>query len=142
MNKKVKFVAVVFLGMICMFVIGAIEWIQWQEYKKYNVDVVASLASTNLAPENTLVVEGATQYQHTIKYSVSGQEIIATPYLSQDNSDELTRKKQIIIKVLSNNPRRIIQSEDEFSSGANWFLVGLFLFFVSIFALHLLRQEK
>ena len=132
---------ILFLGAFCMFVIGGIEFYQLKEYENNRVEVTANLAGSKTEPEHILSSPGARSYQHSVRYSVAGQEIFAMPYFSKNESEKLLSEGKLKIVVLSNNPKRIILSEQELSNGSIWFILGFCLLLLSLFSWYLLRKE-
>ena len=141
MNKRIKFVSSLFVGSICMFVVGIIEYIQLREYQENAIEVTANLAVSNKQAEHILIVDGIKNFQHTIRYIVLNREVYASPYFTKELSDRLVNEGKLQVTVLKNRPNRVILSESEYSNGVIWFSFGIFISILSLLGWYILRKE-
>jgi len=141
MSKR-TFVASLFVLTICFFVLGGIELMQYVEFKNYARTSTASLSRKVVNPESTIVVKGQQMYAYPLVFkSDTGQNIHVSPYVDASMKNELLAGNSIQIMYLSNNPRRIFFTTEEFSPGILWFVLGLVSGAAAMFALRLYRRE-
>ncbi len=142
MSKR-KFCAALIVLALCSFTIGAIELIQYIDFKDNARTANATLATDDPKPKDTMVISGMQLHQYPLTFtSDRGAEIYVTPYVPAHLKDRLLDGKTIEITYLSNDRKRITFSPGEISNGTIWFAPGAVFSIVSILALRLFRAEK
>ena len=140
MNKRISFVAGLYIMGFCALLVGGIDLYQSLEFELNSVEATMKLKDQ----DKKGYIDRGTNLQVVDVVYESSEGLISVPnkYISLKNLEQLIEKGSLKIHYHKNNPKRMEYSKPEVEVPWVWFITGIVIMVTAFFATKLLKEES
>jgi len=140
MQRKIHFIAGLFVMAMCGFVVGGIDLFKVIEFQQYSQSATMQLAD----PEKKAVTFNDSLSSRTLDVvyvSDAGNVVVPRKFVTNEIAERVIAGEGISITYLENRPERVFYYGQQPKVPWGWLIVGIIALATAIYALRLRKRE-